>query len=219
MKRRDFFKERAFYTALAELIEEGTLRENVHGMIIPGGRTLMPLYQRLFQHGLKIPTDFRFILSDERHCSVKLPESNQGSIIPFLKRAGVQQHQVIVPDVELAPDESAAKFDEDIEFFLGNGGSIDVAVLGVGNDGHTAGIFEQGSVKEAKHACVFKRPDGLTGITCSPAVIMSARRLVFVLRGAVKQDIVESMTSDPMNTVAGRLGDEHQDAEIWFCLD
>lgn len=219
MKRRDFFKERPFYTALAEIIEEGTLKEDVHGMIIPGGRTLMPLYQRLFQHGLKIPTDFRFVLSDERHCATKSPESNQGSILPFLKRAGAEVHQVIVPDVDLPPEESASKFNEDIEFFMGNGGSIDVAILGVGSDGHTAGIFEQGPSKETKYSCVYQRPDGMTGITCSPELIMSARRMIFVLRGATKQDIVEKMMSDPTSTVAGRMGDEHADSEIWFCLE
>jgi 6-phosphogluconolactonase/glucosamine-6-phosphate isomerase/deaminase len=219
MKRRDFVKERAFYNALAGLIESGVAGQQVHGMIVPGGTTPKPLYQRLFQHGLKIPPDFRFILSDERYCPVNSPDSNQGSILPLLRLAGVDRKQVIVPDVSLPASKAAVRFDDDIAAFLKSGGSIETAVLGVGSDGHTAGIFNESAMQAGKYAAVTKRADGKTGITSTPELYMLARRLVFILRGATKQDTVELIMSDPQATVAGRIGSKHPEAEIWFCLE
>ena len=219
MKRRDFIKERAFYTALAGLIETETKRQQVHGMIVPGGRTPKPLYQRLFQHKLKIPPDFRFILSDERYCPVTSPDSNQGAILPLLRLAGVDRQQVIVPDVSLPAKEAAAKFDGDIAAFLEGGGNIHTAVLGVGIDGHAAGVFDESAMGPGKYAATSQRADGKTGITSTPELFMAAGRLVFILRGAEKQDIVEKIMADPKATVAGRIGSEHADAEIWFCLE
>lgn len=219
MKRRDFLKERHFYTELAGLVEASVLKPGVAGMIVPGGSTPMPLYQRLFQHRLKIPADFRFILSDERYCPIKSPQSNQGSVVPLLMQAGAGRRQVLAPDVSLPVAESAARFNEDIGFFLGNGGRIAVAILGVGADGHTAGLFNGFSVDAGLHAAACRREDGMMGITCTSELCLMAESLVFVLRGATKQDIVESLISDPGSTVAGRLGKVHSNAEIWFCLE
>ena len=219
MNRRDFHRERAFYTALAGLVEKGVAREGVSGMIIPGGRTPVPLYQRLFEHGLQIPSDFRFVLSDERYCPVSSQDSNQRIIIPLLSKAGVDRRNMIVPDTSLPFAECATKFDEDIGFFLGNGGSIDTAILGVGDDGHTAGIFAEGDLGSGIHASAVDRQDGLKGITCVPDLCRSANSIVFVLRGGTKEDIVEKLTEDPGGTVAGRLAEGHPNAEVWFCLE
>ncbi len=219
MKRHDFLKERHFYTELAGLVEKSAEKTGVVGMIIPGGRTPMPMYQRLLQHGLKIPSDFRFILSDERYCPVKSPDSNQGLIVPLLARAGADRRQVIAPDTSLPVEECAESFNEEIAFFLGNGGAIDTAILGVGSDGHTAGLFDDSDTPGGRHAVARRRADGLMGITCTQEFCRTAKSLVFVLRGATKQDIVEKMISDPDSTVAGRLGMGHPNAEIWFCLD
>jgi 6-phosphogluconolactonase/glucosamine-6-phosphate isomerase/deaminase len=219
MKRRDFLDERAFYNALEVLVSDCTSSRGIAGMIIPGGSTPMPLYQRLFQHGIELPADFRFILSDERHCPVDSPDSNQGAIRPLLTRAGVAERQFIAPDVSLPVEECAQSFSDDLGFFLVNGGSIRTALLGVGSDGHTAGIFDESSLGKGGHASAVSRPDGHMGITCTPEFCHTAESIVFILRGGEKTGIVEKLMSDPGGTVAGRLGRDHPNVEIWFCSE
>jgi 6-phosphogluconolactonase/glucosamine-6-phosphate isomerase/deaminase len=219
MNRRDFLNERSFYKALEVLVRDCASSRGIAGMLIPGGSTPMPLYQRLFQDGIELHADFRFILSDERHCPVDSPDSNQGAIRPLLMRAGVSDRQFLAPDVSLPVEECAQSFSEDLGFFLGNGGSISTALLGVGSDGHTAGIFDEEALGKGGHVKAVSRPDGHMGITCTPELCRAADSIVFILRGGEKTDIVEKLISDPGGTVAGRLASNHPNAEIWFCSE
>lgn len=220
MTLRDFAGEQSFYKALEGLVVEAALGEGSSAMILPGGQTPMPLFQRLFMHRIKVSPGFRIILSDERYCPVSSPDSNQGAILPFLLKAGFAREQFLVPDMSLHAGDSAGKFNEELGRFLDGGGIIQTAVLGVGVDGHTAGIFEDmhGGEPEA-YACMVSRPDGRKGITCTPGLLSKAGRIVFILRGVDKDAIVQKMMSDPAGTVAGRIGMAHGNAEIWFCSE
>ncbi len=94
---------------------------------------------------------------------------------------------------ELDPEEAARRYDEELR-----GVTLDLVLLGLGADGHTASLFPN---SEALHesdrlAVAVERPD-VARVTLTPPALRAARDVVFLAVGAEKADAAERAFGAP----------------------
>ena len=96
---------------------------------------------------------------------------------------------------------------------------LDLMLLGVGEDGHTASLFPDSPVLSAKGTVAHAVSGlGTMRITLSPDVIRNARRLLFVVRGPAKAEIIrELFEGEPaVNHFPAALANEAAGSVRWF---
>jgi 6-phosphogluconolactonase len=87
---------------------------------------------------------------------------------------------------ELPPPEAADRYDAELD-----GVAIDLAVLGIGGDGHTASLFPKSPALEEqrRRAVAVRRPD-VDRVTMTLPVLRGAAQVAFLAVGADKADAV-----------------------------
>ena len=141
---------------------------------------------------------------DERLVSPKSPDSNFGMADELLiSKVGIPKENVHRIPVELInPMKVATTYEGDLaQFFEGSEGwpLLDLALLGVGEDGHTASLFPGSKSLSNKH-WVIPVPDPAMEprhprITMTLEIINRSRCAAFVVVGANKAAIVEGILS------------------------
>lgn len=129
--------------ALAERIT-GLLREAIEArgtatLVVSGGKSPIALFQQLVRQSLDW-SKVVITLADERWVPVEHVDSNEALVRRYLlvgavakaKFIGLYRSAVSQEDAALAADEALAELP-----------AIDVLVLGMGDDGHTASLFPQ----------------------------------------------------------------------------
>ena len=159
---------------------------------VPGGKTPLPIYSRLAAAKLNwkkvtiIPTDERLVpLADEL--------SNVRAIAQAFLPTGARVFPISsdIADHKLAGNSANAKLSE-LKF------PLDLAWLGVGEDGHTASIFPGPDLEEALNApkgrnAVGVMPEPLppeapvARVTLTRSAILSARTVLITVSGDAKK--------------------------------
>jgi 6-phosphogluconolactonase len=96
---------------------------------------------------------------------------------------------------------------------------IDLMLLGLGEDGHTASLFPHTPpLREEERLCVVTTaPNGSTRLTVTFPVINAARRVMFVVTGAAKAGIIAEVIEGlrlPAAVPAQRVA-PHPGALLW----
>jgi 6-phosphogluconolactonase len=180
----------------------------------------MPIYQYLATHSLIWDRNIRVVLSDERLVPVDSPFSNTGRIWPCLRQSGLTDPQWVAPEVTLPLEESATAFDRRLHDFMNTGGKLELALIGLGADGHTASLFHiEDAVKNTGcFALPVVRPTPPHRITVSADFLKRARRLIFWV-GSVrgKENALRIVREAPDTIPAGRIAATVPNAEFWTC--
>jgi len=168
---------------------------------VPGGKTPLPIYERLAKAKLNwkkvtiIPTDERLVpLTDEK--------SNIRAIAQAFLPTGARVFPIgsEISDYKLAGNSANAKL-ADLKF------PLDLAWLGIGSDGHTASIFPGPDLDEALNApkgrhAVGVMPDPLppeapvARVTLTRSAILSARTVLITVTGEDKKEMLEGAIED-----------------------
>jgi 6-phosphogluconolactonase len=94
---------------------------------------------------------------------------------------------------ELEPAEAARLYDEELR-----GVALDLVLLGLGPDGHTASLFpdDKALEEEERLAVAVQRPD-VARVTLTPPPLRAARQVVFLVVGEEKAEAVRRAFGAP----------------------
>ena len=105
---------------------------------------------------------------------------------------------------ELPPDEAAASYEGDLEQFFGGEAVLDLVMLGIGEDGHTASLFPEtpalGITGRLAAANPVPKLD-TTRLTLTVPVLNAAREVRFLVAGAGKAEALAEILeghADPL---------------------
>ena len=182
---------------------------------LSGGRTSAALYQLIAgKYSSRIPWDKVHIFwGDERYVPASHTDSNFAMAFKMLiSHISIPTQNIHSVPIELKPVEKAAEVYEQMlkGFFLKESPfpCLDLILLGVGEDGHTASLFPGDSALREMHRFVVPviAPANYpprNRITLTLPVINSADNVFFIAAGSEKNKVISSILED--RETAGRL--------------
>lgn len=156
-------------------------KENLFKVVIPGGSTPKEFY-KILQENYPFFEKTIFILSDERYVNAESENSNTKMIKSFLKT-----ENIIYPDTSKEINLSAEEFSKKIEKIF----PFHIAILGIGEDGHTASLFpnlECGKITNL--VCITKAKD-FNRISLTKEALKSSCRTIFLAKKEGKEGVLE----------------------------
>jgi 6-phosphogluconolactonase len=197
---------------LKDQLHQSSENEQAQGIMLSGGSTPKAIYRSLGRKRIRRNNALRLFLSDERMVPSDSPDSNA-----LLVQNLARKLSFLSVKTGQTPEEAAIQFHHDLARELELGMHIDLGLLGLGADGHTAGIFtnELAGSATAYYACAVERADGLHGVSVTPALLQRVKKIIFIVVGETKKDMLTTLLNDPQTIPAGIALKDHPDIEIW----
>jgi 6-phosphogluconolactonase len=201
MKIFQFSHQEELFHHAAELFtrtSEHSIRD--HGRFIAllsGGTTPIPLYQLLASNPWRSQLDWKHIFigwCDERCVSPNHEASNfRGATQALLAHVPIPEANVFRIEGERDPESAAVAYESALRSLLGDESGADLAILGLGADGHTASLFPgQTAWQEDTHWFVPVQVPSMPQpwrITATLPLLNSSRRVVFLVNGKEKAEV------------------------------
>ena len=195
---------------------------------LSGGKTPVKLYKKLAERK-NLPWDKTHVfIVDERFVPYDSDENNYHMINRTLLC-----HVVIpagnihfISTVENTPEESAIRYEQDLLAYAKKSKSqyppLDMVLLGVGDDGHTASLFpDTAALDETKHLAVAVNTNDSTAnerISITYPVINNAENIFFLVDGKGKAGVIKKIIKNKnCDLPAARVRPEH--GRLFFVLD
>jgi len=169
-------------------------------VLFAGGSTPERLYRKLAEPAAFPRADWRRVegfFGDERCVPPDHPDSNYGlvrrTLLDALGEDAPKVHRMRGEDPD--PGEAARAYERAIvDAFGAEDGdtpSFDLALLGVGDDGHTASLFPGRSIDQDRLCVATTKPEDQSArITVTLRLLDAARHVLFFVLGAAKADAV-----------------------------
>ncbi|MDX1661100.1 MAG: 6-phosphogluconolactonase [Gemmatimonadota bacterium] len=181
---------------------------------LSGGSTPVPLFELLAEPELRdaVPWErVRVFWADERCVAPDHEDSNYRlARETLLEPVGIAADRVHRIEGELPdPEEAAARYEREMRRALAPTPEatphLDLVLLGLGEDGHTASIFPGSEAVEATDRLVVgvpatepaMQPPIIERITLTPAAINAGRDVVFLVTGEAKAPAVAATLEGP----------------------
>jgi 6-phosphogluconolactonase len=185
---------------------------------LAGGATPRPVYERLRR--LRLPWDRTHAwVTDERAVPADHPDSNSGMIRHALFDHVPGTFHAVNATADVAA--AAAAYEAELARFLPhNAGGLQpgLVVLGVGEDGHTASLFPgTAALEETRRGYVANWVPHLAAwrLTATLPLLVAARRVMFLVTGARKADIVAEILEGRSELPAAVISRDSRDA-VWL---
>ncbi|AKG20214.1 6-phosphogluconolactonase [Calothrix sp. 336/3] len=192
---------------------------------LAGGSTPKPLYEAIAQQNL--PWDkIHVFWGDERYVPPNHPDSNERMArLAWLDHVAIPAENIhAIPTQDGDPAISAAKHEQQLrEFFQSAPGtfpSLDVILLGMGDDAHTASLFPHTeALKVGDRLVTVGNKDENQRITFTYPFINAAHCVMFVVAGANKKPALAQVFAPVADesTYPSRL--IQPQGELWWLLD
>ena len=210
IKPRIFKTTDALVSKTQELIQE-TL-STAGNLMLSGGSTPYNIYNRIAAVPCPVHSNRNLFLSDERMVPTDSPKNNAKNLMPMLQSLKCEDRFIRV-DTDQSIDEATARFAAALHPFK----MIDLGFLGLGEDGHTAGFFtqEQANMKSGPLTLHTDRPDGLQGVSVTPALLQRVERIILLVTGESKRAIIHTLLNHPETIAAGIALSDHPHIELW----
>lgn len=187
---------------------------------LSGGGTPRATYEAL----RAAPIDWqrvRVFWSDERTVPPSSPESNQRMAREALFDAIRMAPELLHPMNGAAADLEAVARDYEAEMLrlLGDPPRVDLALLGLGTDAHTASLFPHTPALRETQRLVMPNPVPRIGLrlTWTPPALRAARQIVVLVTGAAKRDALKlalGPAHDPSRIPIQSVLAQHEDAVV-----
>ncbi|HEY9661494.1 MAG TPA: 6-phosphogluconolactonase [Allocoleopsis sp.] len=222
---KDALIQRSLALILEKLDAALTARDQFT-IALSGGSTPKPLYEAIAQQNLPWEKIHVF-WGDERYVPPTHPDSNEG-----MARQAWLNHVPIPPEnIHPMPTDaadpaiSAQQYEQTLkQFFQLQAGEfpvLDVVLLGMGDDGHTASLFPHTTALQVcDRSVTVGNKDGQPRITFTVPLINSARAVIFIVAGASKQSALSHIFAPTCDTETYPSRLIHPEAgELWWLLD
>jgi 6-phosphogluconolactonase len=216
--------ERSLELVLSKL-EEAIRARGQFTIALSGGSTPKPLYEAIAAQNLPWEKIHVF-WGDERYVPPDHPDSNElMARQAWLDRVNIPPQNIhVMPTLDGTPAISAAKHEKELQdFFNVNSGefpALDVILLGMGDDAHTASLFPHTEALKVtdKLVTVGNKGDSQR-ITFTYPFINAARCVMFVVAGANKRPALAQVFASVADdlTYPSRL--IQPQGELWWLLD
>ncbi|MBW4562188.1 MAG: 6-phosphogluconolactonase [Mojavia pulchra JT2-VF2] len=192
---------------------------------LSGGSTPKPLYEAIANQ--KLPWDkIHVFWGDERYVPPDHPDSNElMARRAWLDRVDIPAANIhAIPTLEADPTVAATKYEQHLQEFFhsapGNFPALDVVLLGMGDDAHTASLFPHTeALKVSDRLITVGNKDSSIRITFTYPFINSAHSVIFVVAGANKRPALAQVFAPVADdfTYPSRL--IRPQGELWWLLD
>lgn len=173
---------------------------------LAGGSTPKMLYQLLSEEPYRGRVDWSAVevfFGDERCVPPDHPDSNyRMAYESLLSRVGLGVDRIHQMKGEIDPEQAAREYDALLESRFGAEG-LDLLLLGLGEDGHTASLFPgTPALHETTRRCVAQFvPNSTTGpswrLTLTAPFINRCREVLMLVAGAKKASVVDRVLTGP----------------------
>ena len=219
MQHRQFETAPEIREAVRELLEQtlSTGGAAPRLVLLSGGSTPIPVYNAIAAEPFTLAEGAHIGFTDERHVPETDPQSNYAATLPMLQALNIVSTQVLRPATDQPLAGAAAGYDAQLRRYLDAGGTIPLAIVGLGADGHTCSLFTEGDLTtSAGHlAAPIERPAPPPRITVSPELLARVERVIVLVAGPDKQAVVAQLLNTPGDIVAGRALNGCRLVEVW----
>ena|SRR5436190_10352012 len=192
---------------------ERTILQQISGgartIALSGGSTPKPLYESLGKQ--KFP-DVTWVIVDERYVPIDDPQSNAGMIEKTLKPQRLLRFKTELND----PQKTVDEFER--EWRALNIDRLDVVILGMGDDGHTASLFpgtDVLTVEDRIAAAVFVPKVNMWRVTLTKPVLRAAKLRMVLAAGASKRPVLNEVRAGADYPIALAT----RDVDTWWFVD
>lgn len=216
--------ERSLSIALAK-IQTAIESRGLCTIALSGGSTPKPLYEAIAAQ--QLPWDkIHVFWGDERYVPPDHPDSNQ----LMARRAWLDSVDIPaqnihpMPTDDADPADAARKYEAHLAdfFHLKRGGfpALDVILLGMGDDGHTASLFPHTEALQVRDRLItVGSKDGQPRITFTAPTINHGRCVMFVVAGANKRPALAEIFAPEADELSYPSRLVQPQGELWWLLD
>jgi 6-phosphogluconolactonase len=216
--------ERSLSIALAK-IQTAIESRGLCTIALSGGSTPKPLYEAIAAQ--QLPWDkIHVFWGDERYVPPDHPDSNQ----LMARRAWLDSVDIPaqnihpMPTDDADPADAARKYESHLaEFFnlrRGEFPALDVILLGMGDDGHTASLFPHTEALQVRDRLItVGSKDGQPRITFTAPTINHGRCVMFVVAGANKRPALAEIFAPLADELSYPSRLVQPQGELWWLLD
>jgi 6-phosphogluconolactonase len=196
-------------------------------LTLSGGGTPKATYRLLPEMAAARRLDWRqvyVLFGDERCVPPDHPNSNYGMARQaFLDHIEIPEGNILPMLCTVSPDEAALAYEQELRQLLTHrwDGRLDLILLGLGTDAHTASLFPGSKALEEKERLVLPvYVEALESwrLTLTPPTLNSAERVMFLVQGQSKAEAVSHVfetSYDPLRWPAQVVNPENGQVE-WF---
>jgi 6-phosphogluconolactonase len=195
----------ALAAAAAGIVIDAARRRPPTGILLAGGSTPQRTYEVVAARAA--PGAFAGVhlwYGDERMVPPDHADSNHGMVVRAwlgaLAAPGPTVHRI---RGELPAAAAAAAAEAELRAVGGDAPALDLALLGLGADGHTASLFPGDDALDAPG--LFAPARAGQRVTATLGVLSAARRVVFLVSGAAKSDMVATALAGPSRAIPASL--------------
>lgn len=184
---------------------------------LPTGHTPLGLYEQLIRRYQSEKLDFSGVRTFNLDEYIGLPPDDPRSYRSYMS-ARLFEHINVSPQNTHIPDASS-----DYEDLIRKAGGIDLLIVGIGANGHIA-FNEPGSAFDSRTRIVQLAPETIqragsnvphTAITMGIATILDARKILLLVSGAEKTEVVRRALRGPVSeTVPASALQRHSDVIV-----
>jgi 6-phosphogluconolactonase len=219
---------RAALEEFLRTLKDALAKRDRFAVALSGGHTpakMYTLWAHAEEYGVRTPWDrVHLFWGDERYVAHEDPLSNchmaREALIDHVGIPAANVHPM--PTNYPEPQDAARAYEDELRKFFGSGPpELDVQLLGLGVEGHTASLFPGSPALDEKDhwvAAVEAPVKPAQRLTLTPVVLNRGRNTFFLVSGKGKREILSALrdepASEPSQYPAGRIRPSGR--VIWF---